>query len=377
MINKRLLIKNIISHNDEGTFYEKKSEIDIKTDRGRSKILKAISALSNSNPDNDSFLIFGIRDGTNEIIGVGFVDDSRIQDLVKSFLSNPPILIYENIPFPDLHTGRSIGLLTIRPSIERTYFKKKIWKIEAKTSYYRKGSKSIPNDEDFYTDKSNEETVKLLKNNSRNDYKMILGGVHEFFKSTHSEYNPQFLLFQEQFAVCWSGWPDTYGDKKCYCEVDIQIINENKRIFFSAVHYVDVKIMDTSMKVIRFEPLGFDDNFKLYPIEETRIIFQSNGTYKITENFIFSPPQFEKKKVIELYSRTKRYVENFKKKRVSDEDDFGEGIANYFLICYLNGIDEARDDFMDGRNYLDGAAAEWWVECAEILNKYEKMTEKD
>ena len=81
MINKRLLIKNLLAHNDENSFYDKKRQINIGEKEGKAKFLKHICALSNSNPNNNSYIIIGIEDPTNEIIGVDFFDDSKIQEL--------------------------------------------------------------------------------------------------------------------------------------------------------------------------------------------------------------------------------------------------------------------------------------------------------
>ena len=47
MINKRLLIKNLLAHNDENSFYDKKRKIDIGHKEGKAKFLKHICALSN------------------------------------------------------------------------------------------------------------------------------------------------------------------------------------------------------------------------------------------------------------------------------------------------------------------------------------------
>ncbi len=50
MINKRILIKNLLSHNDECSFYDKKRQLNMHTREGKAKFLKHICALSNSNP---------------------------------------------------------------------------------------------------------------------------------------------------------------------------------------------------------------------------------------------------------------------------------------------------------------------------------------
>lgn len=109
MINKRLLVKNLLAHNDENSFYDKKRFIDIGQREGKAKFLKHVCALANSNPQNNSFIVIGVEDGDNEIIGVDFFDDSKIQNLVNAYLDNPPRITYENIPFPHLPWARWLG----------------------------------------------------------------------------------------------------------------------------------------------------------------------------------------------------------------------------------------------------------------------------
>ena len=94
MINKRLLIKNLLAHHDENSFYDKKRQLNLHTKEGKAKFLKHICALSNSNPANNSYIIVGVEDESNEIIGDDFFDDSRIQNLVNAYLENPPKIQY-------------------------------------------------------------------------------------------------------------------------------------------------------------------------------------------------------------------------------------------------------------------------------------------
>jgi len=99
VLNKRLLIKNLLAHQDENSFFDKKRQLNLHVKEGKTKFLKHICALSNSNPHNNSYLLVGFEDGTNEIIGTDFYDDSHIQNLVNAFLEHPPKIQYENIVF--------------------------------------------------------------------------------------------------------------------------------------------------------------------------------------------------------------------------------------------------------------------------------------
>ena len=128
MINKRLLIKNLLAHNDESSFYDKKRKINLGSKEGKAKFLKHVCALSNSNPKNNSFIVVGVEDEANTISGVDFFDDSKIQNLINAYLANPPIVTYENVPFPNLPEHKVVGLVTIRPTQKITSLRKNIWK---------------------------------------------------------------------------------------------------------------------------------------------------------------------------------------------------------------------------------------------------------
>ena len=149
MINKRLLIKNLLSHNDENSFYDKKQKLSLNSKEGKAKFLKHICALSNSNPENNSYLVIGIEDEENKIIGVDFFDDSKIQNLVNAYLKNPPKIEYENVPFPRLPRHKVIGLVTIYPNNKITSLLKNTWKYRKGNTFYRRGSNSIPSSGNF------------------------------------------------------------------------------------------------------------------------------------------------------------------------------------------------------------------------------------
>src|SRR5690554_8227917 len=113
MLNKRLLIKNLLAHNDESSFYDKKRKIDLGTKEGKAKFLKHICALSNSNPANNSFIVIGVEDETNKVTGTAFFDDSKIQNLINAYFTNAPLIVYEIVGFPILPLEKIVGLVTI------------------------------------------------------------------------------------------------------------------------------------------------------------------------------------------------------------------------------------------------------------------------
>src|SRR5690606_39246777 len=144
MINKRFLIKHLLAHNDENRFYDKKLKIDISQKEGKAKFLKHICAHSNSNPKNNSYIVIGVDDTDNTIVGVDFFDDSKIQNLINAYLTNPPIGQYEIIPFPHLPDHKVVGLITVRPAGRLTSLSKNIWKYYGGSLFFRAGSMSMP-----------------------------------------------------------------------------------------------------------------------------------------------------------------------------------------------------------------------------------------
>ena len=204
MINKRLLIKNLLAHNDENSFYDKKRKIDISQKEGKAKFLKHICALSNTNPENNSFIVIGVEDEDNRIVGTDFFDDSKIQNLINAYLTNPPIVQYENISFPHLSDNKVVGLVTIRAKNGLTSLRKNIWKYYGGSVFFRDGSISMPKVFDIKIEDVNSKIVAAIEKHAQNNIEYTLDGVFDFMK-TRKDYNPKYKIFKEYFVVCWAG----------------------------------------------------------------------------------------------------------------------------------------------------------------------------
>jgi len=180
MINKRLLIKNLLSQNDENSFYDKKLQINLSSKEGKAKFLKHICALSNSNPKNNSYIVIGVEDQQNEIVGVDFFDDSKLQNLINAYLENPPRVSYENIHFPNLAVGKVVGLVTIMPNAALTSIRKNIWKYYGGTVFVREGSISLPKTFDIKIEDNNSLLVSKIEKHAENNIQLTLDGVIDF-----------------------------------------------------------------------------------------------------------------------------------------------------------------------------------------------------
>jgi len=359
MINKRLLIKNLIDHNDENSFYDKKRKIEIGEKEGKAKFLKHICALSNSNPKNNSYIVIGVEDEDNSIVGVDFFDDSKIQNLINAYLNNPPIVQYENIPFPHLNEDKVVGLVTIRPNEGLTSLKKNIWKYYGGSVFFRDGSISMPKVFDIKIKDVNSKIVTAIENNSQNNIQLTLDGVFDFMKK-RKDYNPQYKVYKEYFVLCWSGQKKVVKQETFYSRVDIELINEQVRLFFSKLDEVSIEVDEHQFKIIEYVHLVFQNSYKYYHLEQTIIDFSNNTNYTIDSKLLFEPPQFDKKVLHHIYNTNNTILEKLKKGLTltkSEEIDLKNLPATY-LICYLNLFHEAIDKLNEAKMYLKNHSEE-------------------
>jgi len=344
MINKRLLIKNLLAHNDENSFYDKKRKLNLSYKEGKAKFLKHICALSNSNPKNNSYIVIGVDDADNLIIGVDFFDDSKIQNLINAYLTNPPIVQYENIPFPHLPDDKVVGLVTIRPNNEITSLRKNIWKYYGGSVFFRDGSISMPKVFDIEIKDVNSKIVETIERHAQNNIQLTLDGVFDFMNK-RADYNPKYQVFKEYFVLCWAGQKKEVKDEIFYSRVDIELINEQKRLFYSALDEVSINYTEDTFEIIEYVKLGLQNKYKYYKLEETVITFGANGNYSIDTKLLFEPPQFDKKVLHHIYNTNNALLSKLEKGislSPNEENDL-LNLSDTYLICYLNGFETALD----------------------------------
>ena len=373
MINKRLLIKNLLAHNDECSFYDKKRQLNLHSREGKAKFLKHICALSNSNPTNNSYIVVGVEDHDNDIVGDDFFDDSRIQNLVNAFLENPPKIQYENVPFPNLPKDKVVGLVTIKPKSKTSYFKKGIHTILANTVFIRIGSNTVPVEKEFEKNYQNTETVIGIENNSRNSIAYTLDGVIDFMNFRHKDMASKYKVFKELFVICWAGNPKKVREKTYFSRVDIELINEQIKLFYSAQDEVTITYDEDSFTITEYVPLGLNDKTSYYPLEKQTIYFYENGYYKIDREMLFEPPEFNKKMLFHIYNSNIALLSRLQK-GLSLNDREHKDLANLpstFMICYLNGFEEAKQKLIDAKLLLKPNAQVYlaFKESLRILRK--------
>lgn len=375
MINKRLLIKNLLAHNDENSFYDKKLQLSFGSREGKAKFLKHICGLSNSNPKNNSYLVIGVRDTTNEILGVDFFDDSKIQNLVNAYLENAPVITYENIPFPSLPNHKVVGLVSIRPrnDLKICALRKNIWKYYGGMVFFREGSISKPKAFDIEVKDINSDIVKSIEDHSQNNIKLTLDGTFDFFES-NKDFDPHYRVFKEYFVLCWAGKAAELNGEHFYSRVNIQLVNEQVKLFYSDQDQIQMEIDDDEFRILEYVRLFTGNDYKNFPLEKVYISFNDNMMYDIKSKLIFEPPRFEKKSLYHIYNSGKQLLKKIINNIKLDKSEVDElrNLPSIYLICYLNGFDTALDELSMLKNELkltDTRAYQNYKDSMRILRK--------
>lgn len=374
MINKRLLVKNLLAHNDENSFYDKKRFIAIGQKEGKAKFLKHVCAMANSNPKNNSFIVVGVEDEDNKIVGVDFFDDSKIQNLVNAYLDNAPLIAYENIPFPHLQEGKVVGLVTIKSNGRICALRKNIWKYYGGMVFFREGSISMPKAYGIELKDINSEAVSTIELHARNNIELTLDGVIDFINNRHKDLESNYKVFKEQFVVCWAGNQKKVKNETYYSRVDIELINEQVKLFYSALDEITISFDENSFTTVEYVQLGLGSKQRYYPLEEVVITFSDNGTYQMQSDLVFEPPQYDKKTLFHILNANNALLQKLHNKiglKPSEKEDL-QHLPDTYLICYFNGFEEAKEQMELARALLkkqDKLVYQTLKESLRILRK--------
>ena len=173
--------------------------------------------------------------------------------------------------------------------------------------------------------------------------------------NNHKEiYNPQYKVFNEQFVLCWAGEKKLINDKEFFSRVDIELINEQVRLFFSALDDVQITYNNHSFIVTEYILIGIDNLQKHYPLEKTVIHFKNNGKHDIKTKFLFDPPKYDAVIIQHIYTNAIAIVSKIiakKKLSVLDHEDVFR-LPNNLLLCFLNGFLDAAEQLRKAKNYI-------------------------
>ena len=136
-----------------------------------------------------------------------------------------------------------------------------------------------------------------------------------------------------------------------YSRVDIELINEQVKLFYSALDEITIAFDDNSFSTVEYVQLGLGEQQKYYPLEKVDITFDDNGTYHIQSELLFEPPQYDKKVLHHIFNANNVLIQKLTKNiklSLTEEIDL-EHLPATYLICYLNGFEEAKEQLESSR----------------------------
>jgi len=124
---------------------------------------------------------------------------------------------------------------------------------------------------------------------------------------------------------------------------------------------------------MEYVPLGLNDKTSYYPLEKQTIHFQDNGYYKIDRQFLFQPPEFNRKMLYHIYNSNISLLNKLQKSISLSERELKdlENLPSTFMICYLNGFDDAKQKLIDAKLLLKPFTSVYlsFKEALRILRK--------
>jgi hypothetical protein len=125
-------------------------------------------------------------------------------------------------------------------------------------------------------------------------------------------------------------------------------------LFYSAQDVVEITFNDDTFTIIEYVPLGLNDKTSYYPLEQQTIHFHDNGYYKIDREMLFEPPAFNKKMLFHIYNTNISLLKKLEKGLTLNERERKDldNLPSTFMICYLNGFDEAKQKLIDAKTLL-------------------------
>jgi hypothetical protein len=220
----------------------------------------------------------------------------------------------------------------------------------------------------------NSETVATIEQHARNNIELTLDGVIDFINNRHSNLSSHYKVFKEQFVVCWAGNQKRVKDKVYYSRVDIELINEQVKLFYSALDEISISFDRDSFSIVEYVQLGLGSSQRYYPLEKVRIGFKDNGTYHINSELIFTPPEYDRKTLYHIYNANNALIAKLERGahlKPAELQDLRH-LPSTYLICFLNGFEEAKDQMDYVRPYLkkyDQTSYQSLKEALRVLRK--------
>jgi hypothetical protein len=212
----------------------------------------------------------------------------------------------------------------------------------------------MPTVVNFELRNTNKEIVASIEKSARNNIELTLDGVFDFINNHKPEYNPNYKVFNEQFVLCWAGEKKFLNGEEFFSRVDIELINEQVKLFFSALDDVQISHNQHSFIVTEYIYVGLVKKEKYYPLEKTIINFKDNGKHNIVKEFLFQPPKYDAITINHIYKSNNEIISKIIEKTPFSASEYEAvfRLPTNYLLCYLNGFIKAPEQLRKAKNYI-------------------------
>jgi hypothetical protein len=161
-------------------------------------------------------------------------------------------------------------------------------------------------------------------------------------------------VFKEYFVVCWAGKIKKIKNDTYYSRLDIELINEQVKLFYSELDEVSISITDDYFKIVEYVHLGLENKFQYYPLEEVTIKFKDNASYEIESKLLFEPPQFDKKILHHIYNANNALLSKLKNGQILNKQEEKDlvNLPETYLICSFNNFEDAIEKLESAKEVL-------------------------
>ena len=255
-----------------------------------------------------------------------------------------------------------------------TTLRKNIWKYYGGSIFIREGSISLPKNFDIEIKDNNSSIVANIEKHAQNNIELTLDGVIDFVKTHNEELKAQYRVFKESFVVCWAGLEKKVKDRTYYSRVDIELINEQVKLFYSTFDEVEIEWTPDAFVITEYVRLGYDDHFHFFQLEEVRILFMENGAYQLESKLLFQPPELDKKTLYHRFNANNVLLDKLEKQTPLSNSEKKEllQLPSRAMLCSLNLIHEGKEQLMRARPLLKKMGAKYYdnyKETQQILRK--------
>ncbi|MFY7810110.1 MAG: DUF5929 domain-containing protein, partial [Flavobacterium sp.] len=231
-------------------------------------------------------------------------------------------------------------------------FSKNIYTILKDTVYIRNGSISNPTLNKIYSSKNNFEIVNLIENNSRNNISHTIKAVVDFMTSK-KDLQKNYHVFKENFVICWSGVIKIINNQEFLSRVNIDIITEQTKLFYSDLDVIDIKYNLDTLEIQEYIILNLS-TIHIIPLEKKTITFFDNGFYKINSKIVFDANVFDSKLLhhhFNSYSLIVNKIHSKIKLSTNEELDL-KHLPSVLLLCHLKGFTNALELLISCKDYF-------------------------